>query len=89
MTEGKGHLRKQFGDFPGCPGVKTPSFHFRGMQIGSLVWNKDPAGHATWPKKKKKELTLGKSVKTPGTSRARDRREIVEKVLISRSHKGR
>ena len=54
MTEGKGHLRKQFGDFPGCPGVKTPSFHFRGMQIGSLVWNKDLAGHATWPKKKKK-----------------------------------
>lgn len=53
MTEGKGHLRKQFGDFPGRPGVKTPSFHFRGMQIGSLVWNKDPAGHATWPKKKK------------------------------------
>ena len=40
-------------------------------------------------KKKKKELTLGKSVKTLGTSRARDRREIVEKVLISRSHKGR
>ena len=53
MTEGKGHLRKQFGDFPGCPGVKTPSFHFRGMQIGSLVWNKDLAGHATWPKKKR------------------------------------
>ena len=56
MTEGKGHLREQFGDFPGHPGVKTPSFPCRGVQIGSLVWNKDPAGHATLPKKKKKEF---------------------------------
>ena len=80
MTEGKGHLREQFGDFPGHPGVKTPSFPCRGVQIGSLVWNKDPAGHATLPKKKR---NLEKSVKTLGTSRARDRGEIVEEMLIS------
>ena len=66
MTEGKGHLRKQFGDFPGCPGVKTPSFHFRGMQIGSLVCNKDLAGHATWPKKKKKRIDFGEECQDSG-----------------------
>lgn len=87
MTEGKGHLSKQFGDFPGCPGVKTPSFHCRGMQTGSLVRNKDPSGHATWPQKKRMEF--GEECQDSGDLRARDRREIVEKVLTSRSHKGR
>lgn len=72
MTEGKGHLKRKLGDFPGHPGVKTPSFHRRVLQIESLVWNKILQGMPHCQKKKKKR-NLEKSVKTLGTSRARDR----------------
>ena len=46
--------REQCWDFPGGPAVKTPHFHFQGVQARSLVWKLEshmPHGEAKTIKK--------------------------------------
>ena len=46
--------KRETGDFPRDPVVRTLVFPLQGAQVRPLVWE-DPTNHMVWPKKKRKE----------------------------------